>query len=118
MDFTRDDDSGNTLAKCIPDWSYKHATITFHTNLMNGKSDKRIAEVVIHELVHCLVHEMREWSPERQSGDALDKCMAHEERVVTELTDAIIWSYEDGAKDQKKGRYPGEEGRKGKKVGQ
>jgi hypothetical protein len=85
---------------------------------MNGKSDKRIAEVVIHELVHCLVHEMREWSPERQSGDALDKCMAHEERVVTELTDAIIWSYEDGAKDQKKGRYPGEEGRKGKKVGQ
>ena len=72
--------------------------------------------MVIHELVHCLVHEMREWSPTKQENDALDKCMAHEERVVTELTDAIIWTYEQGAKDQKAGHYP-DEGSSGKKVG-
>ena len=48
-------------------------------------SDKRLEEIVVHEHVHIIVNEMREWRDGLAAG-ALD----HEERVTTALTWVIM----------------------------
>ena len=56
-------------------------------------TEKEFEEVFIHECVHGLVSEMREWSSDK---------MYHEEHVVTMLTQAICWAKFDGLKERKK----------------
>lgn len=71
------------VARSICDWRY--ATCTLQINLpalleMN-KDDAEF--VIVHELCHALVNEMRE--------EGID----HEERVVTGLTKAFLWTETD-----------------------
>jgi hypothetical protein len=61
------------------DWQYGTATILFNVPAFDGKSDDEIERIVVHELLHILVNEMRE-------GE-----IHHEERVVSQLTKAIFW---------------------------
>lgn len=66
-------------AQVNSDWRYCEATIHFNVPSFANLSDTEIEMVVLHELVHILVCEMRE-------GE-----MHHEERVVTGLTRAFLW---------------------------
>jgi hypothetical protein len=63
-------------------WPYLHATIGVNCRATRRLPKKQLERIVIHELLHCLVNEMREPDPDRK----------HEERVVTTLTDAVVWT--------------------------
>jgi len=74
--------SSRTRAQVNSDWRYGDATVHFNLPAFTNLSDGEIEMVVLHELVHVLVCEMRE-------GE-----MHHEERVVTGLTKAFMWTRE------------------------
>jgi hypothetical protein len=67
-------------AKVHADWKYGVAHV--YINLPAFKELKRwkVERIIVHELVHILVNEMRE--------EGID----HEERVVTGLAKAFIWT--------------------------
>ena len=68
------------IAKSYCDWRY--ATCNIYVNLPQLKQmdDQQVEMTIVHELCHALVNEMRE--------DGID----HEERVVTGLTKAFLWT--------------------------
>lgn len=71
--------SPRCAATCTASWEYRQAQITFNMPLLAAKKEEEIEEIIVHEMVHVLVNEMRE------------KGIKHEERVVTELT----WAFRD-----------------------
>jgi len=71
------------IAKTFCDWRYGTATIYFNLPKLKQMSKEDIEHVIIHELCHILVNEMRE-------GE-----IHHEERVVTGLTKAFLWTEKD-----------------------
>jgi len=79
-EFYRDDET--VLARTYSDWRYGTATIYFNMPAFDGMDDAEVENTVVHELAHILVNEMRE-------GE-----MHHEERVVTGLTKAFLWTRE------------------------
>ena len=64
----------------VADWRYGTAYISVNTPGCARLDDDELERVVVHELVHALVNEMR--------LTGLD----HEERVVTTLTKAFMWT--------------------------
>lgn len=74
------------------DWRYLEATLHFSTPVTRDNSADEIDSIVVHELVHVFVNEMRE--------EGLD----HEERVVSTLTNAIRFSYDAGQQDARRAR--------------
>ncbi len=76
----------STRFDVVPEWEYQQATIRCWLPDIEPLSDEDLECSFIHELCHCLVNEMRE----------PDKTLKHEERVVTTITNAIIWAYQDG----------------------
>lgn len=66
-------------ATVIAQWMYADAKICINLPAFEHIEDEDIERVVVHELCHILVNEMRE--PE----------LHHEERVVTQLTKAFFW---------------------------
>ena len=75
--------SNRVRAQVNSDWRYSEATIHFNIPAFIYLEDHEIETVVLHELVHILVCEMREGK------------MHHEERVVTGLTKAFQWVREE-----------------------
>jgi hypothetical protein len=74
-----------SVAKCDCDWRYGHAEITFNMPLVAEQNDDDMENIVVHELMHVFLNEMR-WA--RQDGqDDID----HEERVASTLTKALLW---------------------------
>ena len=73
------------------DWKYGTATILFNVPAFTDKSDDEIERIVVHELLHILVNEMRE-------GE-----IHHEERVVSQLTKAVFWITDAGMRSGKAG---------------
>lgn len=72
--------SEDVVMKCWADWRYMTATIEVNLlKLRTLESKQEIESVIVHELCHILVNEMRE--------DGID----HEERVVTTLQKAFMW---------------------------
>lgn len=67
------------MARIFSDWRYGELVIHFNIQKLKGKNKEEIDRIVVHELCHALVNEMRE--------DGID----HEERVVTGLTKAFLW---------------------------
>ncbi len=65
-------------ADAEPSWEYSTAIIRFFLEPLSGVTSKELEETVVHELVHCVVNEMR------------DKNIKHEERVVSILTKALM----------------------------
>jgi len=70
-----------TVAQCTPIWQYLTATIEINMKEFCLLTEGEQERILIHELCHILVAEMREEDQDRK----------HEERVVTTLTDAFIW---------------------------
>lgn len=79
-------------------WEYKKATITIWCASVHDLADTALEQAVLHELLHCMVCEMRDWRP----GKTRRK---HEERVVVQLCDAF-WNTRRAGYDVgfKKGR--------------
>lgn len=61
------------------DWRYQEATITFYLKTMKHMQPDEIEKIVVHELMHIFLNEMRE--------EGID----HEERVATMLQKAFMW---------------------------
>lgn len=73
-------DSGKIVAaRTYAEWQYATAKIEFNLLAICEMNSDEIEHIVVHELFHILVNEMRE-------GE-----MHHEERVVTTLTKAAFW---------------------------
>lgn len=66
-------------------WMYGTAVISVNLTAFTDMTPEKIDRIVVHELMHILVNEMRESE------------LHHEERVVTGLTKALFWALE--AKD-------------------
>lgn len=78
-------DSPDCLADTSVHWQYMHGTLRcFMPNLIDV-SDIDLERNVVHELLHFIVNEMREWDNKDQ-----EKSVAHEERVVVMLTRAML----------------------------
>ena len=72
-----------TMATCDADWRYFEATLNFSFIKMYDLEEEEIEKIVIHELLHIVVNEMRE--------DGIE----HEERVVSHLTMMVDWMNSD-----------------------
>lgn len=102
-EFTHEDDvyaSQSVLMDCEAHWEYKQAFIRVNTRIASLNDDESIEDAVIHELLHCIVSEMRDWSKENTK---------HEERVVSELSGAMIRVYEQAKKEESKRKKKGNE---------
>jgi len=78
--FASAESDGIVIAKVSADWKYGSATLSINLPAFEGRTEDDIERIVVHELVHILVNEMRE-------GE-----IHHEERVVTGLTKAFLWT--------------------------
>jgi hypothetical protein len=69
-------------ARITTDWQYMRFAVDVCVPVVVDKTDAELERVIVHELCHALVNELRE-------PDPIGK---HEERVVTMLTKAFIWT--------------------------
>jgi hypothetical protein len=77
-------DKGLAVMRIWARWQYLDATIAVNLPAVARMTDDELERAVLHELCHALVNEMR--------TESLD--LAHEERVVTTLTAAFMWTRE------------------------
>lgn len=82
-------DHDQAIATCDANWKYLIVEASFCCDPIGRMADDELERVVVHELLHALVNEMRE--------DGIE----HEERVVSQLTNAIDWTYTAGWNDSK-----------------
>jgi predicted SprT family Zn-dependent metalloprotease len=85
-DVFRDKDTkkGETIiGRTYADWKYRTATIYINVPALKGWTERKTESMIVHELMHVLVNEMRETG------------IHHEERVATSLTEAIFWTVDD-----------------------
>lgn len=75
------------LARTSASWEYMIATISFNLVGIADIDDEALERVVVHEMCHVLVREMRD----DYGGHATHDTPAHEERVVSSLAQAFIW---------------------------
>lgn len=73
------DENTTVNAECSADWRYLRATVRFNIPACSELNDEKLEGIVVHELLHCVVNEMRE------------KEIKHEERVVSSLQRAMCW---------------------------
>lgn len=90
------------LAQTLVDWEYLNATITFDMQAIVDESDDDLEKTFVHECMHIFVHEMRMWAGPEVTYEKKEEAMKHEERVVTQLTNAVIWSRRAGYDEGKK----------------
>ena len=80
-DFRKANGASRTAAmKVFPKWQYLQAFIAVNVPAISRMDDTELERAVVHELCHILVNEMH--------GANQD----HEERTVTTLADAFIWT--------------------------
>lgn len=60
-------------------WQYQQAIITFYRKGLKGLDADGVEQIIVHELMHVFLNEMRE--------EGID----HEERVATMLSKAFLW---------------------------
>lgn len=70
---------GHVLGECDADWRYLSAKLRFNLPELSVLSDEKIEEVVVHELLHVHLNEMREQG------------LPHEERVCSLLTQVMLF---------------------------
>ncbi len=75
------DDGTIAMMDCWADWKYMKAeiTINMYEFVRQNNSDDELEEIVVHELMHILLNEMKE------------KGIDHEERVAMTLQRAFLW---------------------------
>lgn len=67
------------LARTYASWEYLEATVKVNLPEATGRTKEQLERMIVHELSHILVNEMRYEGIE------------HEERVCSTLTKAFIW---------------------------
>jgi len=82
-----------TEARVVVTWEYKNADILINYKILKNKTKKYIEGTLVHELTHAIVNEMQEKK---------NRCK-HEERVVTDLTNAFIWVRNETRRDVSNG---------------
>lgn len=83
-DIADSDGYGNyPVAHCRADWRYLEATIEWSLPRVVNLSDQELENVLVHELMHIFVNEMREGK------------LKHEERVCETLARAFVWLRDD-----------------------
>lgn len=87
------EDNPKTAATCSAMWEYMDMLLTFYVPVMEDMDERAIEAIFVHECLHGLVNEMREWTPDR---------MYHEEHVITQLTQAMLWAKYDGRMEEKR----------------
>ena len=80
--------AGWVAGEATADWRYQEATIEWYLPVVMDMDAERLEYVVLHELGHVLLHEMRESGGE----GGID----HEERVVTQVAKALQWARDGG----------------------
>ena len=80
------DGETEVLAHCFSDWKYLIYELTFFLSSFVHKSNRDVERVVVHEMLHIVLNEMRENRHE------------NEERVVSTLTNIMESVYEAGQK--------------------
>jgi hypothetical protein len=75
------------VADVVAHWEYKRATVRFYLLSTVDAGDDEMEMYVVHELVHCVVCETRAC---QDAGIPREHRVAHEERVVVELTAALL----------------------------
>lgn len=93
------------VAQTMVDWHYLQATITFDMQAVADETDEDLERYFVHECCHILINEMREWAPEQLEAEKAADAIKHEERVVTTLASAFIWT-DEAARRSKLKRKP------------
>lgn len=75
-------DGHQTGVRVLARWQYLEAYFEVNTPAVAKLSDAELEVVIVHELCHVLVNEMRE------------KGVKHEERVCSRLSQAFLWTKE------------------------
>lgn len=90
----RADGSRDCCADVDIDWKYRQGVVTFHMYKMwdHVEDDKEIEYVVVHELCHFLVNQMR-------PADADKGSTPNEEDVVTAMARGYVWTHRAGVGD-------------------
>lgn len=73
-------------------WQYAEARININLEEVKDLSKEKLEKVLLHELCHAIVNEMRYWEEDH----------SHEERVVTHMTRAFI-TVRDHSRGKEKG---------------
>ncbi|MCA1722645.1 MAG: hypothetical protein LC748_00005, partial [Thermomicrobia bacterium] len=81
-----------TIMDVEPHWHRMRAIIRCNMPVILHLTDDDLEREIVHELCHCLICEMRAWTPDHRE---------HEERVVAHLTKAIISTEVRGWNDGK-----------------
>jgi predicted SprT family Zn-dependent metalloprotease len=77
-EFISIENSTTAVAFCHTNWTYMTATIRVNSNHLEEEKEERLPFIALHELMHCVLNEMRE--------DGID----HEERVATMLANSFL----------------------------
>ena len=80
---------GEVAGTCEVKWEYLTAHIDFGITALRHMSDDEIEYVVVHELMHVFLNEMREQGQQ------------HEERVATLLAKAFLWVRDQTREERK-----------------
>lgn len=97
------DNPGNgVLGETCANWRYMEADITFYLGGLVGASPepRRMEYIVLHELCHCMVNEMRDENS--ADDDQIHYLIPHEERTVSNLAMAFMRSKYEGKTEVKK----------------
>jgi hypothetical protein len=87
---SEDDDNAVVLMRTSVWWEYQVIHIAVNLLAISRLDARGLEATVVHELAHGLVNEMRHYS----CADGV----YHEERVVTMLANALIWTRDAAAK--------------------
>lgn len=84
-----------TTMKCAAQWAYRKAKISVDLANVSDLSDDELEEMFVHELMHCVLHEMREIVPEKCANCGSNRTMAdnwlpHEESVAQALAVTVL----------------------------
>ena len=85
-EFIKDESGPDVVGLCKSDWRYQESHITLALHKLRNMDAEGIEEVVVHELIHIFLNEMRE--------EGID----HEERVATNLQKAFMWIRDEVSK--------------------
>lgn len=76
---------------CSAKWEYKSATISISAAENADWPDTRLEWNAVHELMHCLTMPLAD-----QADENCPAARMLVERVVTDLTNAVLWAYKAG----------------------
>lgn len=91
-----DSNKFSCIANTSVAWEYCDANLTFSIKEVLDKKDDELEEIFVHECCHILINEMRQWADDEIPVAKCDEAMKHEERVVTNLAKAFLWTREAG----------------------